>query len=158
MTTKTTKRTNKKDAQLSTTPPDYLQGIARDMWSAIVPTLNKQQLDVTQLDSSIVEAFCINYQSMRDAYENVAENGQAQKAYMTTLSPVTGEIVAIDFVGYKRNPATQILDSATSRLKQLGSELGLTPTSRQELIKSAPGDGDENVANDLAKFFGNSKK
>jgi len=158
MTTKTTKTTNKKDAQLSTTPPDYLQGIARDMWAAIVPILNKQQLDVTQLDSSIVEAFCINYQSMRDAYENVAENGQAQKAYKTTLSPVTGEIVATDFVGYKRNPATQILDSATSRLKQLGSELGLTPTSRQELIKAAPGDGDKNVAADLAKFFGNSKK
>ncbi|NLR30236.1 phage terminase small subunit P27 family [Levilactobacillus tujiorum] len=144
----------KKSARLSATPPDYLQGIARDMWSAIVPVLNKQDLNVTQLDSSIVEAFCINYQSMREAYENVSENGQSKKAYKTTLSPVTGEIVATDFVGFKRNPATQILDSATSRLKQLGNELGLTPASRQKLIQSAGNDGDENVAADLAKFFG----
>jgi P27 family predicted phage terminase small subunit len=144
----------KKSTRLSATPPDYLQGIARDMWSAIVPVLNKQDVNVTQLDSSIVEAFCINYQSMREAYENVSENGQSKKAYKTTLSPVTGEIVATDFVGFKRNPATQILDSATSRLKQLGNELGLTPASRQELIQSAGTDGDENVAADLAKFFG----
>lgn len=148
---------DKKNKPLSATPPDYLQGIACDMWSTVVPVLNKQDVNVTQLDSSIVEAFCINYQSMREAYINVAENGQAKKAYKTTISPVTGEIVARDFVGFKRNPATQILDSATSRLKQLGNELGLTPASRQELINTASGDDDKNVAADLAKFFGKSK-
>ncbi|WP_180368256.1 P27 family phage terminase small subunit, partial [Oenococcus oeni] len=42
--------------------------------------------------------------------------------------------IAHDSLGFKRNPATQILDASTVKLKALGSELGLTPKGRAELL------------------------
>jgi len=38
-------------------------------------------------------------------------------------------------VGYKRNPMTQIYDSAVKNLTKLGAELGLSPKSRSDLLK-----------------------
>ncbi len=119
---------------LPDSPPDYLKSTARYMWRRIVPLIKKDP-NVNNMDRTMVEAFCVNYEMMRNAYKHVQERGAVTAAYKTVVNPVTGEVISEDFVGYKRNPSTQIIDSSTAKLKQLGSELGLTPQSRDELMK-----------------------
>lgn len=137
---------------LTKEPPSYLKGIARNMWRRIVPMLLENPV-VNQLDKTLVEDFCVNYQLMRDAYIHVQENGAVSAVYHTTVSPVTGEIVAKDFAGYKRNPSTQIIDAASNKLKQIGAELGLSPKSRAELLEIGTDEDDPVNIEDAIKQF-----
>ncbi|USS86484.1 phage terminase small subunit P27 family [Fructilactobacillus cliffordii] len=144
----------KNKLDLPDNPPDYLKGTARYMWRRIVPLIKKDPV-VNNMDRTMVEAFCVNYQMMRDAYDHVRKKGAVTAAYKTVVNPLTGEVISEDFVGYKRNPSTQIIDSTTVKLKQLGSELGLTPQSRDELLKlkgNAKDSKDKGKA--MAEFFG----
>ncbi|MBT9670694.1 phage terminase small subunit P27 family [Secundilactobacillus kimchicus] len=122
------------------------------MWRRIVPMLLQNPV-VNQLDKTLVEDFCVNYQLMRDAYIHVQENGQVSAVYHTTVSPVDGKVVAKDFVGYKRNPSTQIIDQASTKLKQIGAELGLSPKSRAELLEINNDDGEEVDLKEAIKQF-----
>ena len=47
---------------------------------------------------------------------------------------MTGEIIDRQFQGFKRNPMTQIYSDAIKNLTNIGSELGLSPKSRSELM------------------------
>lgn len=114
-------------------PPSYLTGTARYMWRRLVPLI-KSDPTVNEMDKTMVEAFCINYQMMREAYDHIHKNGALNPIIKTVVNPVTGKIIAHDSLGFKRNPATQILDASTVKLKALGSELGLTPKGRAELL------------------------
>ena len=134
--------------ELPDNPPDYLKGTARYMWRRLVPLI-KQDPVVNEMDKTMVEAFCANYQLMRNAYKHIQEEGAVNKAYKTNINPVTGEIINRDFTGFKRNPSTQILDAATNKLKALGNELGLTPQSRAELLALSPDDDDDESISDI---------
>ncbi len=101
-------------------------------------------------------SFCTNYQLMRQAYDDIQKNGITKPIYKTTISPVTGDVVAKDFTGFKRNPSTQILDSATAKLRSLGNELGLTPQSRAELMNIRLDDDNDGAMESLKEFFGKS--
>ncbi|WP_252192283.1 phage terminase small subunit P27 family [Secundilactobacillus kimchicus] len=149
---KKTKETPETVRTLTKEPPSYLKGIARNMWRRIVPMLLQNPV-VNQLDKTLVEDFCVNYQLMRDAYIHVQENGQVSAVYHTTVSPVDGKVVAKDFVGYKRNPSTQIIDQASTKLKQIGAELGLSPKSRAELLEINNDDGEEVDLKEAIKQF-----
>ncbi|MDU0408124.1 hypothetical protein N42HA_01134 [Lactococcus lactis] len=48
---------------------------------------------------------------------------------------MTGEIIDRQFQGFKRNPMTQIYSDAIKNLTKIGSELGLSPKSRSELME-----------------------
>lgn len=128
--------------KLQTSAPQALTGSARFLWTQLVPELNSLGY-VKQADKQTVEMLCINYQMLRDAYNDIKEHGQTKEVYRTVISPVTGEIVSRDFMGYKRNPSTQILDSATSKVKTLSESLGLTPASRASLLNISDTDEDE---------------
>lgn len=144
---------------LKITPPSYFSELAGEMWKIVVPVLQKMQT-VKQTDHAIVEAFCINYEQLINAYKDIQEHGQVQGIWKTVVLP-TGEALRDDdgkprrdFQGFKRNPSTQILDAATAKLKALASELGLTPTSRASLINMLA-DKTENVdvATAMKQFF-----
>lgn len=133
---------------LSLKPPAYFSNLASKMWRNVIPILKKTQA-VKKTDHAIVEAFCLNYESMVTAYEDIKEHGQVQAIFKTVVLP-TGEVLKNengkpkqDFVGYKRNPSTQIFDTATAKLKALASELGLTPASRAQLVNLATHKDDE---------------
>lgn len=128
--------------KLQSTPPRYLHGAARTAWTKVVPLLNSTEW-VKQADKQTVELFCINYQLMLDAYKDILINDQVSKIYRTVVNPVTGDVVAKDFMGIKRNPSTQILDSATSKVKTLAEALGLTPASRAQLLSITPPDNSD---------------
>ncbi|WP_282803951.1 phage terminase small subunit P27 family [Secundilactobacillus kimchicus] len=149
---KKTKETPKTGRALTKEPPSYLKGIARNMWRRIVPLLLDNPI-VNQQDKTLVEDFCVNYQLMRDAYIHVQENGQVSAVYHTTVSPVDGKVVAKDFVGYKRNPSTQIIDAASTKLKQVGAELGLSPKSRAELLQLGDDDSGGDIEEQIKEFM-----
>lgn len=135
---------------LKTEPPENLAGIAKKAWETIVPILNSSGF-VKSSDSSVVELLCINVELYRLAYESIKEDGIQSPIYKTSLSPLTGEIVARDFTGFKRNPATQIIDSATAKINSLSGLLGLNPASRQTLLAIVDDKEDEQSLGDLLK-------
>lgn len=107
--------------QLPKTPPKNLEKEARKAWQTIVPQLISAGY-VTALDRSIVEAYCINYQALFDAYESLKNDG----------------VLINSRNGIRKNPALGVINDATAKLNSLGDRLGLSPSARASL-----GDGDE---------------
>lgn len=99
-------------------PPYYLTGTARYMWRRIVPKIQEQAF-VNELDKTMIESFCINYQLLREAYDSLKEEGMH---YQTEN-------------GWKKNPALQVLDASSKNLRAIGAELGLTPMSRAKILE-----------------------
>lgn len=111
------------DGQLARTPPAYLGRQAKVVWRRLVPFL-EDNTPVKRIDSGLVEQYASQYEIYRNAYKHIQENGEVQAIYKT-LQDQTGQKIGRDFVGYKRNPMTQIYDSAVKNLTKLGAELGL---------------------------------
>lgn len=130
-------------ANLPNTPPAYLKLTARTMWKQLVPELSQSGI-VKNIDRANVESFCTSYQLYRDAYADIQKNKATKPVYHTMVSPVTGEVVGKDFVGYKKNPSVTILENAVKNMKSLSGELGLTPDSRAKLMQIDSGE-DEDV-------------
>jgi P27 family predicted phage terminase small subunit len=117
-----------------------------------VPFL-EENTPVKRIDSGLVEQYASQYEIYRNAYKHIQENGEVQAIYKT-LQDQTGKKIGRDFVGYKRNPMTQIYDSAVKNLTKLGAELGLSPKSRSDLLKLNLDDRkDERSINDRMKEF-----
>lgn len=134
------------DNKLSATPPKYLKSFARSMWSKLLPLIGYQ---LQEADRPLVESYCFNYQLLREAYDDIQENGIQYPLYKIVMTP-RGEVLDDHyFIGLKNNPATRTLSDATSKLDSLGKQLGLSPASRAELAK-LPDNSDDNVSiNDL---------
>lgn len=130
------------DAVLPTTPPHHLGTIASAMWRKMVPVLNASN-KMAPLDKNLVEMYASQYEIYRKAYDDINENGQVTPVYKTVVNPVTGKVINRDMTGYKRNPSTQIYSDAVKQLKSLGSELGLSPASRAELMQLSLDDGND---------------
>ena len=122
------------DAVLSLTPPHHLGKIASAMWRKMVPVLNASN-KMAPLDKNLVEMYASQYEIYRTAYEDIKENGQVTKVDKTVGNSVTGDVGAHDTTDHKRNPSKQIYPDAIKQLKSIGSELGVSPASRAELMK-----------------------
>lgn len=121
------------------TPPKILKGKARWAYIQLQPILADSGL-VKQADLQSVISLCMNIELLNTSYEDIQEHGTVKPVYRTVVNPVTGEVIATDFTGYKRNPSTQILDSATAKIKTLSEALGLTPQARASLLSLAKDD------------------
>lgn len=134
---------------LSAEPPSNLEGLAAIAWEKLVPMLNEAGF-VKAIDASSVELLCMNIEMYKLAYESIKKDGIQSPIYKTSLSPLTGEVVSKDFTGFKRNPATQIIDSATAKINSLSTLLGLTPASRANLLEAVGSNNeDEQSLSDL---------
>ncbi|WP_078256943.1 P27 family phage terminase small subunit [Lentilactobacillus curieae] len=102
----------------------------------------------------MIEALCINYQLMRNAYADIMENGSVKAVYRTVTNPTNGEIVATDFIGYKCKPSTQIFDFATAKIKSNSKDLVMTPQSRAELLDLSKDDDNGDSVKKLKELFG----
>ncbi|APS41929.1 Phage terminase small subunit [Weissella jogaejeotgali] len=103
--TEALKEANADIKQLPKTAPKHLTGVASRLWTTLVPALNKLGY-ITVADKSTLEAFCINYSVMREAYENIKDVG--------AIYENSGR--------YYKNPATAVLNDATGKVKSLGGE------------------------------------
>lgn len=138
--TEALKKANSELNQLPKTAPKHLTGVASRLWASIVPALNQLGY-ITVADKSTLEAFCINYSVMREAYESIKETGAV---YMNE-----GKVI--------KNPATAVLNDATGKVKSLGGELGLSPSSRATLIDMANNDDNVMSADAIADMFGGNE-
>ncbi|GAK31961.1 phage terminase [Weissella oryzae SG25] len=135
------------DGRLAYRPPDYLGIQAKAIWRKVVGFL-EENAAVNRIDSNLVEMYCTQYEIFRNAYKHIQENGEVQAIYKSVQDNM-GNVIATDFVGYKRNPMTQIYDSAIKNLTRIAVELGLTPKSRVELMEIAGKDNDDDSDTDL---------
>ncbi|WP_125702398.1 phage terminase small subunit P27 family [Lacticaseibacillus daqingensis] len=115
--------------------PKHLSGVARSTWESLVPQLNRQGL-VKQIDKQIVTALCEQVQLERMAWIEIQENG-----------------VVIDG---RKNPACQVLDSATAKVKSLSDSLGLNPQARASLITVENNNHDDEEVDIISKLKGKS--
>lgn len=133
-----------KGNEINQTPPKYLKATGRSIWTRLMPLIGEQ---LEESDRALVESYAFNYQLMREAYENIKENGIQYALYKVIMTP-RGDIVdPRHFEGYKSNPACKVLSDATAKLNTLGQQLGLSPQSRAELAKlPKPTDKEQSMA------------
>lgn len=119
--------------------PNYIPAYGKKLWATVVPELKRLGL-VKQLDQTTLEMMCSFYDTYRKAYQDVKKNG------MTTPQ------------GKKSPSFAAMVDSAT-QIKQCARELGLTYTSRGQMLENGSGteeDSDlpEDPMNVLKMFAG----
>ncbi len=138
--------------RLTRTPPPYLGQQAKVIWRKFMPFLETQS-SVNRIDSGLVEMYCTQYEIYRNAYKHVRENGEVQAIYKP-VQDFEGTIIDKVFQGYKRNPMTNIYSDSLKNLAKIGSELGLSPKSRSELMDLSSSDNDdENSMSQMKEFF-----
>lgn len=118
---------------LPSDPPKYLGAEAKAAWRKIVPFLEAEG-KVQRIDANLVEIYCTQYELYRKSYDHMKKYGEAMAIYKS-LQNASGEIIGKDFVAWKKNPMVQTNDAASKSLIKTGSELGLSPKSRSELLQ-----------------------
>jgi P27 family predicted phage terminase small subunit len=136
---------------LSYRPPDHLGLKAKAIWRKVVVFLETQK-PIERVDQTLVETYCTQYEIYRNAYEHIKEHGEVQAIYKP-IQDMTGQILKEQFLGYKRNPMTQIYSDAIKNLTKIGSELGLSPKSRSELLELKINESDDED-DGMEEFFG----
>ena len=139
------------DGRLIYQPPDHLGRTAKQIWRRVVLFLETQK-PVERIDQTLVEMYCTQYEIYRNSYEHLKKHGEVQEIYKP-IQDMTGEIIDRQFQGFKRNPMTQIYSDAIKNLTKIGSELGLSPKSRSELIELNMQDTNEKSTKDKMKAF-----
>lgn len=136
--------------RLSYQPPDHLGRTAKQIWRRVVLFLETQK-PVERIDQTLIEMYCTQYEIYRNSYEHLKKNGEVQEIWKP-VQDMTGEIIDRQFQGFKRNPMTQIYSDAIKNLTKIGSELGLSPKSRSELMElNMQTDDDDNDG--MGDFF-----
>jgi P27 family predicted phage terminase small subunit len=109
---------NKKEpepsALISKEPPDHLNEVAKEEWRRIIVILDDIGV-MTQLDVSALEMYCQNYSILREASEDVKENGLL----------VTGD----NQIAYQ-NPNLKIMTEYSKLCRSFLQEFGMTPAAR----------------------------
>lgn len=135
------------NGHLPATPPHYLGTLASACWRKIVPFLESTGR-VERIDVGLVEQYCANYEIYRNAYQDIQDNGIQAKIF-TSLQDSTGKIVGKDFAGFRKNPAVATMKDALNQLNSVGIQLGLSPKSRQELMRIASRKKEKSMAQQL---------
>lgn len=117
---------------LQPTPPRYLKGVAYQAWTELTPILNKSGL-VKQSDKQIVSSLCEQIAVRRLAYQQVMENG-----------------IVLD--NGRKNPACQVLNDSTAKVKSLAESLGLSPQARASLMNVQTDNTDDDAADIVEKL------
>ncbi|AUT06227.1 hypothetical protein SPSF3K_01502 [Streptococcus parauberis] len=139
------------DGHLPKDPPDYLGRLSGECYRKVVPFLDATN-KVDRIDVHLVEMYCTNYEIYRQAYADIQDNG-IQTAIYKSVQNQMGDKIGEDFVGFKKNPAVDIMKNANTQLTSIGTALGLSPKARQELLAIASEDKNEKSTAELMKEF-----
>lgn len=124
--------------QLNTSPPDSLNGVAVTAYKWIANELNSQNL-IKEIDAQVVISLCRQIQIAEVAYEEIFGGDDPegiQQPIYKAVQDSSGQVLEHQFIGYKKNPAVNTLDSATAKIKSLCETLGMTPSSRASLLEA----------------------
>lgn len=143
------KKYNSAQDPISSSPPDYLSGVAAKAYTTIVDSFAGTGI-LAKADTDIVVLLAQQIQVNRDAYTDIfGGDGKdaegTKKAYYKAIQSVqTGEVLEHQFAGWKINPSVSALKNSATMIKSLCSELGMTPTARASLLQLTKPDDDDN--------------
>ena len=139
---------------MPTQAPKWLDNYGKRLWPKLANYLNKNS-KVLRVDEYLLQEYCSAYDVYRKAYESIKEDGIQKKIYRTLINSVTGEPVAKDFQGFRKNPAYQMMSDSLSKMNEIGKELGLSPSARSQMMElNSPNERKkESVTDQLKEFF-----
>lgn len=111
-------------------PPEWLGQYGEAEWYRTGPVLIHMGL-LTEADVPLLETYCASFDLLIESRMDVKEHGMVIEG---SRGPV-------------RNPALAAIAQATTAIKGLAAEFGLTPSSRSRL--KLPGDDGESIADIL---------
>lgn len=109
------------------TCPKHITGEARKEWRRLCTLLDTQGL-LTQVDRAALAAYC-------QAYARWAEAEQMVKK--------SGAVLRSEKGGFYQNPYLSIANRAIDQMIKIGSEFGMSPSSRTRLKVEKPSDFDQ---------------
>ena len=125
------------------TPPDFLNDHAKVEWGRIVGTLFRAGL-MTELDRSVLAAYCQSYGRWVQAERALARMAEAQADCDQALTIVTHNGTAM------QNPLIGIANKAKADMVRFALEFGMTPSARSR-VSASP----HEMVDDLTReFFG----
>jgi P27 family predicted phage terminase small subunit len=108
-------------------PPTWLTLEARAEWRRVVPELDAKGLLAT-IDRGQLASYCSWWSIYVDAIREIQKNGLTTMAIETTS--IDGYVI---FVRPTKNPAIIVARDASEKVRQFGTEFGLSPSSRTRL-------------------------
>lgn len=94
--------------------PDWLGEVGRGVWADVCPKLMGSGL-LTAVDVGVLAMYCEAWDEFFEAREHIAKHG----------------LIAVGEKGAEyQHPAVGIKNKAIQRIKQIGAEFGMTPSSR----------------------------
>lgn len=139
---KKTKEQTKHLPKLQTVKPSLIKKTpAGKIWQKISPYLRKSDM-IKNADLTTIITLCTEIEIYQRAYQNIQEN-DIQQPIFQYLQDSSGKIIKRVYVGEKKNPAVNTMDSAVGKIRGLCNDLGLTPESRAKLISLASDDEED---------------
>ena len=111
------------------TPPDFLNDHAKVEWGRIVGTLFRAGL-MTELDRSVLAAYCQSYGRWVQAERALARMAEAQADFDQALTIVTHNGTAM------QNPLIGIANKAKADTVRYALQFGMTPSARSKVSAS----------------------
>jgi len=111
------------------TPPDFLNDHAKVEWGRIVGTLFRAGL-MTELDRSVLAAYCQSYGRWVQAERALARMAEAQADCDQALTIVTHNGTAM------QNPLIGIANKAKADTVRYALQFGMTPSARSKVSAS----------------------
>ena len=124
-------------------PPDFLNDHAKVEWGRIIGTLFRTGL-MTELDRSVLAAYCQSYGRWVQAERALARMAEAQADADQALTIVTHNGTAM------QNPLIGIANKAKADTVRYALEFGMTPSARSRVSASPH----EEVDDLTREFFG----
>ena len=123
--------------------PDFLNEHAKNEWDRVVGTLFRTGL-MTELDRSVLAAYCQSYGRWVQAERALAQMAEAQPDAGQVLTIVTHNGTAM------QNPLIGIANKAKADMVRFAIEFGMSPSARSR-VNASPNE----MADDLtSEFFG----
>ncbi|WP_234052687.1 MULTISPECIES: phage terminase small subunit P27 family [unclassified Xanthobacter] len=95
--------------------PSWLSKEAKAEWKRVAPILVDERRTLTEADLPTLAAYCAAFGQLQEACRILASEGLTYRTEAGIPKP---------------HPAAKLRHDAMTQLRQLGSELGLTPVSR----------------------------
>lgn len=134
--------------------PKWLGVYGKHLYPKLATYINKNDA-ILRADEYLLQQYCSAYDTYRVAYEDIQKHGIQQEIFRQHLSPIDGTVVSKDFLGYKKNPACQIMSDSLKQMSTIGKELGLSPRARSQMMDlNVPKKDEKSAVTSLKEFFG----
>ena len=124
-------------------PPDFLNEHAKEEWDRVAGTLFRTGL-MTELDRSVLAAYCQSYGRWVQAERALAQMAEAQADAVPALTIVTHNGTAM------QNPLIGIANKAKADTVRYALQFGMTPSARSK-VSASPHDEVDDLT---SEFFG----